>query len=313
MFHAKFLRIRTICISAAAAALVVAVSAPAVSHAATGMFVKIDGISGESRDKAHKDFIEILSFSTGVTQSGGAASAGGMRSTGKVDISDFTITKYVDAATPQLFMHACSGKHIPTVTIDLVKVGGDNQATFLKYTLNDVTIGSLRTSGASAAEVRPTEEVALRFSKVTLEYTPQDPSGKPGGSIKAGWDATANKAVAAPSGGAGTDTSTAAAPAPAPAPAPSPAPAPGSQSDTGAAAAASSSGAAAPAPAPAAPAGGAGAEAPSGAAAAAPASGAGAAPAAGDTAAQPAGTRTLSRAQRERLKTQKELQPVPPK
>ena len=41
-------------------------------------FLKIDGIPGESTDSKHKDWIEVLSYSTGITQpTSGSASTGG--------------------------------------------------------------------------------------------------------------------------------------------------------------------------------------------------------------------------------------------
>ena len=39
-------------------------------------FLKIDGIAGESTDVAHKDEIDVLSWSWGVAQTGGGGSGG---------------------------------------------------------------------------------------------------------------------------------------------------------------------------------------------------------------------------------------------
>ena len=41
--------------------------------AAVDMFLKIDGIKGESQDKTHKEEIELLSFSWGVSNAGSGA------------------------------------------------------------------------------------------------------------------------------------------------------------------------------------------------------------------------------------------------
>jgi type VI secretion system secreted protein Hcp len=56
------------------------------SHA--DMFLKIDGIEGESPDDKHKNEIQLLSFSWGATQPGSAAHGGG-GGVGKVQIHDF--------------------------------------------------------------------------------------------------------------------------------------------------------------------------------------------------------------------------------
>ena len=50
-------------------------------------FLKIDGIPGESTDVNHKDEIDVLSWSWGVTQTGGSGGGGG--GAGKAAFQDF--------------------------------------------------------------------------------------------------------------------------------------------------------------------------------------------------------------------------------
>ena len=55
-------------------------------------FLKIDGVPGESTDDKHKDWIEVLSYSTGVSQkSSGSASTAGGASAERADFQDFSI------------------------------------------------------------------------------------------------------------------------------------------------------------------------------------------------------------------------------
>ena len=198
------------------------------AQAASDIFLQVEGIPGESTDDKHKAWIEVLSFSTGVTQPG-AAAAGAARAAGKVEIAPFTVVKLVDSTSPKLFINACNGKHIQKVVIEVAS-SGEKKQVFLKYTLSDVLVGSIRTSAAGASEAtRPTEEVSFSFSKIEMEYTPQDASGKGGAPVKSSYDAATNKSVEGPSGSTGTDSAAAA-----------PAPAPAGQSDTAAAAPAGS-------------------------------------------------------------------------
>lgn len=44
---------------------------------ALDMFIKIDGIKGESTDDKHKDEIDVLSWSWGMSQSGTVHTTGG--------------------------------------------------------------------------------------------------------------------------------------------------------------------------------------------------------------------------------------------
>src|SRR6266699_3022978 len=122
------------------------------SHA--DMFLKIDGIEGESTDHAHKGEIELLGFSIGATQpaSSGIGGGGGV---GKVQLQDFHFTKHHDKASPKLFEACCTGKHTPKVTLTCRKAGGSQQE-FLKWTLSEVLISSVQFSGSRERRCRPT-------------------------------------------------------------------------------------------------------------------------------------------------------------
>ena len=158
-------------------------------------FLKINGIEGESQDDKHKNQIEILSFSWGANQTAtGAASSGGARSAERVNLSDFSIVKSVDKASPKLFLHCCNGKHIPDVTLELCRATGDKQP-YLEYKMTDVMISSYRPGGAShGGESLPMEEVSFNYAKIEFKYTATDQkTGKSAGDVKANWDQVANK------------------------------------------------------------------------------------------------------------------------
>jgi type VI secretion system secreted protein Hcp len=249
------------------------------ARGATTMYLKAEGIKGESTDKVHKEWIEVLSFSTGVTQSG-SAHAGGGAGAGKATVQPFVVTKLVDASSPQFFLSACNGKHLKEVVLEVVRAG-ETQQPILKYTLNDVIVSSVQTNATSGQD-RPTEQISFDYAKISMTVFGSDAKG--GGKAVGDftWDLKTNKGAS--SGGGSPDGSAAAA-----------------------ATAAPDSGAGGAAPAGAAPAGTAAAGTPAGGAgAAAPAAGT------GDAAtAQPA--KPLTRAQRERLKLRQagEAQPAP--
>src|SRR4051794_31511408 len=77
---------------------------------AVDMFMKIDDIKGESSDGSHKDEIEVLSWSWGMSQSGTAQSGTG-GGAGKVNVQDLSFTKYVDKSSPNLMKLCCTGTH----------------------------------------------------------------------------------------------------------------------------------------------------------------------------------------------------------
>ena len=69
---------------------------------ATDAFLKIDGIDGESTDKKHKNWIEILSYSHGMSQPSSIASGTGGLTAERVSMSDFSVMKVLDKASPTL-------------------------------------------------------------------------------------------------------------------------------------------------------------------------------------------------------------------
>src|SRR5258708_26517065 len=79
--------------------------------AKSDMFLKIDGIEGESADDKHKGEIDLESWSWGETNSG-SFSTGGGGGVGKVSMNDFHFTAQINNATPKLAQGFATGEHI---------------------------------------------------------------------------------------------------------------------------------------------------------------------------------------------------------
>lgn len=159
---------------------------------AADMFLKLDGIKGESTDKAHKEWIDIMSFTFGVSQSG-TASMGGGAGAGKASFSDLAITKRADASTPMLMLNCASGAHIKQADLVVRKAGG-NQEEYYKVKMTDLLVSSFSNGGSDGDSV-PLEQVSMNFSKIEFEYRPQTAQGTLGPPSKAGWDLKQNVKV----------------------------------------------------------------------------------------------------------------------
>lgn len=155
---------------------------------ASDAYVKIKDIQGQSTDDGHKDWIEILSHQHRMHMPI-AAGAGGVRNAGRVNVEDFTFTKYVDKSSPNLAQAMCSGKPIDTVEIEIMSANNKSHK-LLKYTLQHVYISSIR-ADHTAGQI-PTEVVSLSFGKIKWEFTPINIDGKPGSPQRAGWDRDKN-------------------------------------------------------------------------------------------------------------------------
>jgi type VI secretion system secreted protein Hcp len=155
--------------------------------AAVDLYLKLDGIEGESTDEAHKDWIDLSSFQFGVTQPGTGPVGG---PPGRVNFSDFSIMKHVDKSSPSLLFDSASGTRIKDAVIDVVKAGTDQSKPFLQYTLSNVLVSSYSTSGDGD---RPTESVSFEYTKIEFKYSAQNPDGTLDEPISVKWDLVKNE------------------------------------------------------------------------------------------------------------------------
>jgi type VI secretion system secreted protein Hcp len=137
-------------------------------------FLKLDGISGESQDKSHKDEIEIFSFSWGLSNSGSFSSGGG-GGAGKASFQDLHFESATTKASPLLAKACARGEHIDNATLTLRKAGG-GQIEFIKVMLTDVLVSSYDQAGATEGDV-PADAFSLNFNKVEFDYFPQKADG----------------------------------------------------------------------------------------------------------------------------------------
>jgi type VI secretion system secreted protein Hcp len=157
---------------------------------ASNTFAKIGDIKGESQDTKHKDQIEVLSWSWGVTQSGSGAHGGG-GGAGKASFHDLNFTHHIDKASPLLMKACATGQHIPEATITARKAG-KGQQDYLIIKVSDMIVTGVASSGDDGGATTA-ESVGLQFAKVDLEYKPQKADGSVGVGIHFKYDIKANK------------------------------------------------------------------------------------------------------------------------
>ena len=161
---------------------------------ATDAFLKIEGIEGESTDDKHKNWIEVLSYSHGLSQPASATSGTGGRSKERVEMADFSVMKVLDKASPNLALAVCDGRHIPTVTIELCEASGEKHK-YMEYVMEDVIVSSLQPSGSSGGD-KPLESLTFNFGKIKWTYYPITHGGKESGKVgPVGWNLEENKKI----------------------------------------------------------------------------------------------------------------------
>src|SRR4030095_2107223 len=143
-----------------------------VLQMASDIFAKIGDIKGESTDDKHKDEIEVLSFSWGVTNA--ATIGGGGGGAGRATFHDLSFIHTIDKASPRLLQACATGTHLKEATITHRKAG-KGQQEFLVIKMNDTIITGVapsESSGEAGSEI-----VTLAFAKVDFEYKPQKADG----------------------------------------------------------------------------------------------------------------------------------------
>jgi type VI secretion system secreted protein Hcp len=158
---------------------------------AVDMFIKIGSLKGESKDKTYKDWIDVLSWSWGMSQQGSFHMGGG-GGAGKVNVHDLAITKPVDMCSTELMGRVATGKHFPDATL-VARKAGDKPLVYLTIKMTDVIITSWQ-SGAGGGDLT-TENVTLNFSKFDVKYTGQEATGAGGKQPEFKFDISQNTEV----------------------------------------------------------------------------------------------------------------------
>lgn len=156
---------------------------------AMDQFLTLEPVKGESTDRAYKEKIDVLAWSWGMNNSG-TTHVGPGAGAGKVNVSDVSITKWIDAATPHIMKTCCNGKHYPEAKL-IVRKAGENPLEYLIITMTDVLVTNVSTGG-SGGEDRLTENVTLNFAKVNVKYTVQLSSGGAGAEHEMTWNIAEN-------------------------------------------------------------------------------------------------------------------------
>jgi len=133
------------------------------------IFMKYGALEGEASAKGYEKWIEIESVHFGVGR-GISAGVGGptKREATAPSVSEISVTKSMDSASPLLFKESFGGK-AQDVKIDLTQT--DNKGTHIayqKYVLTETLISSYQLGSGSTT--RPAENLSLNFNKIDSEY-----------------------------------------------------------------------------------------------------------------------------------------------
>jgi type VI secretion system secreted protein Hcp len=155
---------------------------------ASDIFAKLGDIKGESLDSKHKDEIEVLSYSWGVSNAGSMAHGSG-GGEGKATFHDLSFVHKIDKSSPNLLLACATGTHLKEATITHRKAGKE-QHEYLIVKLNDVIITGVTHGGSGDGH---SENVSISFAKVDFQYKAQKADGSLDAPVNFKYDLKSNK------------------------------------------------------------------------------------------------------------------------
>jgi type VI secretion system secreted protein Hcp len=156
---------------------------------AVDMFLKIEGLEGESVDKTHNKEIDVLAWSWGMSQSG-TMHMGKGGGAGKASFQDISVTKWIDSSSANLQQKCVEGDHFETATLTVRKAGKD-PLEYLVIEMKQIIVTSVSTGG-SGGEDKLTENVSLNFKEFKTIYTPQKEDGTGEAAKEFAWNIAEN-------------------------------------------------------------------------------------------------------------------------
>lgn len=133
------------------------------------IYMELEGIKGNVTAEGHKEWIHVTSYQFGVGRAVASPTGGGKdREASAPNFSEIVITKDMEQSSPYLFKESLTGKG-KKCKIHFCRTSAGNLETYAEVELENTLITSY---SASSGGDRPTESIALNYSKVIFKYIP---------------------------------------------------------------------------------------------------------------------------------------------
>jgi len=131
------------------------------------IFMKYDGIDGEATITGFEKWIELQSFQFGVGRAISSAYGQSTREGSIASVSEISVSKLSDGASPKLFVAALTGTLDKKVTISMVRTAAGSVQPYMVYELEGCGISGYSVSSGGD---RPVESLSLNFDKISFKY-----------------------------------------------------------------------------------------------------------------------------------------------
>ena len=174
-------------VPASAAVSAPASSAPLSAMTVTGankdIYLRIDGIEGESKNASHDKWIDIIYFKHGAANSG---------QTGNGEFEPVVFKHLVDKATPKLQEACMKGNNITTAQVDFCRAIAGKQSVVYSVKLEDIKVikAEVEVVELEDGNYQLVETVELLVNKQTWTAIMIGLDNTQSGSVEAGFDQT---------------------------------------------------------------------------------------------------------------------------
>jgi type VI secretion system secreted protein Hcp len=157
------------------------------------VFLYIEGVPGEVSDANFTGWLDTRGWGWGTQRNiTSNTSTQGDRESANATITDLKVRRFMDKATPKLFIEACCGTG-KTMKLVQTKTGTGNGAdVFIEYTFHNALISNYRVEADTDNPARPKEEITISFVDLDVKYTPYDEDGNPEAPIAVGFNTATN-------------------------------------------------------------------------------------------------------------------------
>jgi type VI secretion system secreted protein Hcp len=159
------------------------------------ILLELTTVKGNSLLKDHVDKIIIDSFSVSMSLPLTNDPANTERTLGRVNISEMSFSKATDLSTTALYAACAAGTKLGDASVLIGRNEGGEFMLHMKYVLSNAMVSTVSTGGGGGGM---SDSFTLNFTKITAEYTQQNPDSSKKGTAPFGWDMSTNTDAAPP-------------------------------------------------------------------------------------------------------------------
>ncbi|GAC1346837.1 MAG: Hcp family type VI secretion system effector [Acetobacteraceae bacterium] len=151
------------------------------------IYMKFGSVDGQVTTEGFAKWIELHSLQFGVGRAVSSGAGGAQREGSNPSISEITVTKVYDVASPKLYEDALAGSFDTKVDIKLTTTTKNKVDTYLSYELSECGVSGYSISSGGD---NPSESLSLNFTKIMVTPTPLNDKGTPVAGAKVTYDLT---------------------------------------------------------------------------------------------------------------------------